>query len=267
MAAYLQDPLYGSSPPEVHLARAPIVRVIGQIRFPPILSIRKSDTIIPFQERIRGEYPLLEEAKVHYVHLGLDGAHGSFEKEEVVWRFSDRTRAWRVSLTSSFVALETSNYVSRRDFLERLEKVLAAMEEVFKPQDALRLGLRYVDRMVREVVAAPEQYLNPAIVGSWNEPIRTSAQHFLTEALLQAKEGLIQARWGFLPGDATIEPGTLEPIPEKSWLMDLDMFTPEPRPFVTSELLGTTRLFAERLYTVFRWMVTDNFLHLYGGKT
>ncbi len=46
-------------PDEVPLPNAPLARVLAQIRFPPILSIRKADSVADFQEALRTEYPNL----------------------------------------------------------------------------------------------------------------------------------------------------------------------------------------------------------------
>jgi uncharacterized protein (TIGR04255 family) len=49
-------------------------------------------------------------------------------------------------------------------------------------------------------------------------------------------------------------------------VLDLDMFTPEPQRFANNELLATATRFSERIYSVFREMVTDEFLKFYGGE-
>jgi hypothetical protein len=46
----------------------------------------------------------------------------------------------------------------------------------------------------------------------------------------------------------------------------LDMFRAETRTFDPSEVVADARSYAERIYTFFRWAVTDDFLRLYGGK-
>lgn len=43
------------------------------------------------------------------------------------------------------------------------------------------------------------------------------------------------------------------------------MFTASPRPFSVDQLAESAGRFAERLYTFFRWAVTDEFLRRYGG--
>jgi uncharacterized protein (TIGR04255 family) len=160
---------------------------------------------------------------------------------------------------------------SRQDFLGRLGAVLGALEKAFKPAEAQRLGLRYIDRLTDDAVGRITELIRPKILGILQpnkEPplnLGRSVLHLLTEAQLLAEEGRIQARWGSLPANATYDPEALEPVSKASWVLDLDMFTPETQMFANKELLVTATRFSERIYSVFREMVTDEFLKFYGG--
>jgi uncharacterized protein (TIGR04255 family) len=263
--------LTGPPPAEVPLPRAPLARVIAQVRFAPILAIRNPDIVAKFQEAIRGAYPILSEDRIHRIVMASAGIPDV--REGVIWRFSDgEKRQWRASLSVDFVALETSAYLSRQDFLARLGGILAALEGAFNPAEAQRLGLRYIDRLTGDAVTHIAELIRPKVLGILQpnkEPpskLGESVLHLLTEAQLLAEEGRIQARWGRLPENVTYDPDSLEPIGEASWVLDLDMFTPGPQKFATNELLATATGFAERIYSVFREMVTDEFLKFYGGE-
>lgn len=54
----INNPLIDPPPPEVPLKSAPLIRVIAQVRFPPILSIEKQEFVASFQEAIRDKYPI-----------------------------------------------------------------------------------------------------------------------------------------------------------------------------------------------------------------
>jgi hypothetical protein len=88
----------------------------------------------------------------------------------------------------------------------------------------------------------------------------------MTEARLVAEEGVIHARWGALPNGVTYDPSVLEPVSHPSWILDLDMFTDQQTDFDREELCLRASLFAQRIYAVFREMVTKEFLLFYGGK-
>nr|WP_294523768.1 TIGR04255 family protein [uncultured Rhodopila sp.] len=265
MTTQLPPPLSGAPPAELPLLRAPLVRVIGQIRFSTILAIRSPDTVAQFQEKIRATYPILEEERVHSVVMPFPGGNPEI-REIPTWRFRDRDDKWRVSLAPEFVALEATSYSSRTDFLARLRTVVEGVEATFNPQEAQRIGLRYINRVSGERLANVASFLRDEVLGVASTNLGPLAQHILTDTLLQAEEGLIQARWGQLPAHATIDPTALEPIPEPSWVLDLDMFSSGPQAFAADGLITTATSFAERIYTVFRWMVTDAFLRAYGGN-
>jgi uncharacterized protein (TIGR04255 family) len=259
-------PLVGPSPSEIPLANAPLVRVLVQIRFPTILSIRTSDSdVASFQERIRSTYPILEREQAFNLVVSQQAAPPEV-RPEVVWRFRDLKKAWQVTLTADFVTLEALEYSNRMDFVTRLEKVLAAVQLTFAPSVALRLGVRYVDCVRQPHVERIDHMVESAVLGISQTPLGQAAELNMTECLIDAEEGRIQGRWGLLPKDATHDPGVLLPSGEKSWVLDLDMFTTGQMPFDATELAELTRKFAERIYSVFRWMVTDEFLRVYGGE-
>lgn len=267
------QPLSGPPPAEVPLLRAPLVRVIAQVRFAPILAIRNPDKVASFQEEIRSTYPLLSEERVHHLAIQPPGIPES--RESLIWRFVDDVNQpqWRVSLGIDFVSLETSAYASRSDFLERLSLILTKLENSFKPAEAQRFGLRYIDRLTDDALDQIHDLIKPDILGialpvqGAPSPLGRSATFLLTEAQFQADEGLLMARWGNLPANATYDPDALEPFYKPSWIIDLDMFTSSPQPFTTSVLLETASNFAARAYSVFRMMVTEDFLKFYGGNT
>ena len=87
------NPFKDQPPSEVPLRDAPLVRVISQLRFPPVLSIEKRDFVAPFQEEIRPDYPNLRPEKTRGVVLGPQGVVPG--PKQVVWRFSDASGQWR----------------------------------------------------------------------------------------------------------------------------------------------------------------------------
>lgn len=267
------QPLVPTPTREVSLPRAPLARVIAQVRFPPILSIRDPDKVAVFQEALREIYPNLSKDQVHSIERTED--HTPNISQSLIWRLADQEKdaPWRVSLGENFVALETSSYDSRRDFLDRLRSVITGVEQAFKPASAKRLGLRYIDRLTGEAVDRVDELIDPkvlGIIGPRDKPGSThgeSAIHLITEAQFLAEDSArIQGRWGMLPGNATYDPDALEPVAMPSWVLDLDMFTTESRPFASDRLLTTVTGFAECLYWLFRQMVTDEFLRYYGGE-
>ena len=259
--------------PEVHLDWAPLARVLAQARFPPILTISKVDEVASFQEALRETYPNLSRDQVH--NIELTGGQTPHVQQGMIWRLADGETepAWRVSLGVDFVALETSDYDSRDDFLARLGDVLSAVEESFKPASASRLGLRYIDRLTDVAVERIGEMIRAEILGviqpanSLDSSLRASVIHQITEAQFRAPGGTrVLGRWGWLPANTTYDLNALEAIEQPSWVLDLDMFTTQSQGFVSEELVTTARSFAECLYWLFRQMTTMEFLRFHGGE-
>lgn len=258
-------PLSGPLPKEIPLPQAPLVRVLAQVKFPTILSIGTNESeVAAFQEKIRSSYPILEREQSFNVVLGTPSTPPEV-RSGVIWRFRDLNGSWRVTLTPDFVTLEALQYSSRSDFVTRLEAILAAVHSSYVPSVALRIGVRYVDCIKPPHVERIEDLFQPAVLGIHKTPLGEAAEVNVTECLLRAEEGLIQCRWGLIPPGATHDASILPPAEEASWILDLDMYSDTQMPFEVEELSEVVRSFAGRLYSVFRWMIQDEFLRAYGG--
>lgn len=261
--AALENPLRTAPPREVPLARAPLVRVIAQVRFPLVVAIEQRDFIAPFQESIRGRYPILRQQQIQGVLLGTTGLMP--QPPQTAWRFSDDTQCWRISLTPEFLALETVAYASRSDFITRFRGAVSALAAHVNPKLIDRLGVRYVDRVAGDTLKDIAALLNPEVRGILGTPIAVDATHSICESMFLLDGDRMIARWGSLPPGATVDPAAIEPINEPSWILDLDMFSAAPTPFSVEQTVQDAARFAERIYTMFRWAVTDEFLRRFGG--
>ena len=260
------NPLIAKPPKEVPLKAAPLVRVIAQVRFPPILSIQERSFVGHFQEAIREKYPILQPEQTHGLIFSPQGLMPT--EPQLIWRFADADGNWRVSLASDFISLETVAYSSRSDFLQRLENVLLALDIHIKPQIVERFGLRYIDRLVNQEMQDISKLVRPEIAGILGTEVGQSLHQTINESLFNLPEGQEQiiVRWGLLPANATIDPVAVEPVAEPSWLLDIDMSLSARRPFSVEGLVSEGQRFAERIYTIFRWVVNDDFLRRFGGE-
>lgn len=258
----LTDPLTGPIPAEIPLANAPLARVIAQVRFPEVLSVQQPEFVAPFQEALRGTYPVLRREQARALVVGPDGIAPA--KQQLAWRFSDVDATWRVSLTADFVALETFKYSSRANFFDRLRKVLEALDKHVGPKLVDRLGVRYVDRITGEAVGDIAKLVRAEVRGITGTLAAAHATHVLSETMFEVDDDRVRARWGSLPPGATLDEA-IEPVEEKSWILDLDMFSASTAPFDVDHVIAEAQRYAKRIYAIFRWTVTDDFLRRYGG--
>lgn len=259
-------PLLGPPPAEVPLPDAPLVRVIAQVRFPLIASVERREFIAAFQEAIRREYPVLRPEQSRGVTLSAEGVTDA--RKSTIWRFHDRSGHWRATLAMDFVAIETTQYSSRDDFLERFRRLLVALESHIDPQVIERVGVRYIDRVVGDVPGLLPKLVRPEVGGILGTPLADHARHSIVENVFDLPDGAgrLTARWGLVPPRGTVDPAAVDAIDEPSWLLDVDAFRAGTTDFDVDAVVSEARRFAERIYALFRWVVTDEFLRRYGGQ-
>ena len=261
-------PLIGPAPTEILLTNPPLVQVIAQVRFSPIFSIEEKRFIASFQEAIREQYPGSREEQNHNVILGSDKAFHT--RSEIIWRFYDVSGFWHITLAPSFLALETTKYTNRNNFLQRFSLVLKALKKHINPYFITRLGVRYIDRIFEEKIKILPLLIRSEVLGilGLGTPFTEYIQHSISENMFMLPDnaGQLNAHWGLIPANETIDSKTIKAIDKLSWILDLDAFQTKKRTLEVDVILKQTRYFAERIYSVFRWAVTDEFLRQYGGK-
>ncbi len=256
---------FGPAVPSVQLTKSPLSFVVAQVRFPMVASISKEEFIGPFQERIRNTYSDLRREKEMNVLLGPAGVQ--FGQSGEVWRFTDDKSGWEVALAPDFLALATNNYTSRADFTGRLGVLLEALGMWLAPRKVRRLGVRYIDRIGEEHLDDILRLVRPEVLGPIaldTEAHAVSLMHNLAEyQYLFSDDSHLRARWGLLPADATFDPA-VDPIDSRSWVLDIDASHGE-RPFEPTAIQEQVKLFTDRIYRYFRWVVTEDFLEIFGA--
>jgi uncharacterized protein (TIGR04255 family) len=217
-------------------------------------------------------YPLLERGQQATVELTPDGPR--VRAGDRVLTFSSANRKWRVSLTSEFVTLETSQYNHRDDFVVRLLAVVDTLQNVMTIPGVGRIGYRYINR-VENITAKDsskllrEQFHGGTAVPEGQARLMTS----ISEVLFSfdddkvhgqvPRDGLV-ARWGMLQAGQVVDP-SIEPVDKASWTLDIDAFRQADAAFDREAIEEEVRRVSERAYRFFRWVVTDDFMTRFGG--
>lgn len=267
MSVTLPSPLGGKSPVEIPLAKAPLERVIAQVQFSHIIDIDNAGSIGPFQNIIRGEYPHLNIAAEQIIQIQQGPMGQSMTpKQRPVYTFHDVHRNWRITLTSESLALDVKKYTSRHDFLKRWSEVLKALGAQFSPF-VVGLGMRYIDRIKDSEFARVNDLIKEVYLGPLFPKFVDQVQHMISETVLRAEEGNLLLRLGKLPSGGTFDPNVLEPVNGESFIVDIDVSQGIQMKFEQPEIDAKFRKFAERAYTMFRDIVTEEFDRVYGGST
>ena len=147
--------------------RRQLLEVICQLRFPDILKIESTDPA-EFQDRIRGEYPQYQK-KVEQLPPQIVNGKPVPQGTVNNYQFISEDSQWKVSLTKSFVALSTHGYLRWEEFAKRLDRVLAALIQLYQPAFFERIGLRYVNAVSRKALGLEDvpwvSLIQPAFLG------------------------------------------------------------------------------------------------------
>lgn len=143
----------------VRFKKKPLVETVCQLRFPPILRI---DTEIPsaFQENIRKLFPIYNETteiqtKVNLPNPDLQNVisnpitQTSTNKNHI---FLSEDSTSRINLTRNFIALTDNNYDTWEAFYNTFRIIISHFETEYKPQFYSRIGLRYINVIVRSKI-------------------------------------------------------------------------------------------------------------------
>ena len=244
----------GPPPEEVALDPNPLVRVLAQVRFPPILMLEREETVAPIQDVLRRRFPMMERLSGSNVEVSLDNGVPSVRQKDqrTLWQFATSDRLSSVTISQDTVTLDTQTYQSRSEFLDLMVEVLEIVGDKVQPAFAASVSMRYVNRLdaafVEDHVDRMPEYARGFMRKEWSEMI----DHSITETHLRVAEGAMIIRAGVLPPHTTFDVNIVQPTDRRSWILDLDLGAAGQHPFETRELRALFASIAGRSYAVFR---------------
>lgn len=287
-AEQIDGPWSGAAFEEIHLDRAPLIRVLCQVRFPRLARLAadpEAKAVNAIALDLDTQFPQFEVGREIAFQITQEGVTQT-EGPNSLWRFVSADGAWQASLAAEFVSLETSNYTDRGDFIARLLRVVDVLSRHVPVPRCARIGFRYTNRVTNDVVPLEDlrTLLLPQMLGGMGVPL-TGQQVLLgmNEAIfdmapdpaapaarpMELPDG-VQARWGLLPAGGQLDV-TLPPYPQATWMLDIDSFRMY-RPVGTAAPLtpefvgGQLEELSLRAYQFFRWAVTGKFLTQFGAQ-
>jgi uncharacterized protein (TIGR04255 family) len=238
----------------------PLTEVVCQLRFPPILKI-DTELASAFQERLRGQYPVLRE-RVNNMPELLNEAPAQVA-ELLRSSFSARSRRmsydfvssddhWTVGLTREFISLSTRKYEKWEAFRGRLAPVLDALVDIYRPSFFTRVGLRYQDFVQRSRLGLEEKpwadLLCPYVAGllSATELNAEVAATFTQASIRLGAAGQVNMRHGLVLAAESHE---------TCYLLDFDFFTDER--IEIDHAFDRLDFFNRQSGRLFRWCIRD----------
>lgn len=248
---------FGSVHPRAKLKRAPLVRVLAQVRWASLSKAAEkaraaADAI---ESNLTDEFPIKDVVVEQRIEMGPGVTNQS---SHIMTKFQSADRAWAATVHEDFVTLETTAYTDHSEFCDRFDRVLDVLADIDEFKVFQRLGYRYTNQVwdLADLTALPD-LLEPYMrgpVGLGSEPERS-----VGEALFDLTESQLIARWAFLEANQVVDP-TLPPAPNKSWLFDIDSINQGGGTFDAKEVSQSLRRLSEIGSDFFRASVTEAFI-------
>jgi uncharacterized protein (TIGR04255 family) len=244
--------------------RCPLVEVVAQLRFQPILMI-DSETPARFQDAIREDYPKYTDVaamqaansalppnlppQIAAIMQGL----GAPRMGGAMHRFTspDANGKWEVSLTREALGLKTTDYTRWEVFRDRIFRLREVFEQVYRPVGGyIRIGLKYVDLIRRSTMSLNEvswgELLTPYIAGE----LAATELGDIESASRQSHCNLGEGAFLTLNTGIALVEG---PPAEKCFLIDADFHTHGPTE--NAHAIEKLNSFNQTAGQFFRWCI------------
>lgn len=252
------------------LTKAPVVSIIGQVRFSPVLAIESSVPKIQDELRQKG-FPKFDKVTQQSVTFRSDSSPIP-PTVEYLWRFTDREDGQIVVLSTSALTLHSMLNQTAEEFDRVLLDLVKIIHDIVRPELILRIGLRYLNviQPSEDLTDAGglSRYVQEGILGIplQRAGAKNSAWHIYSVNQTEYGVLVFQARHplseNFVPPDLFLGPNIkirpLRPCP--SVVLDLDHFADLNMPFDIDSIKTSLENFHEVLDLAFTLAVQESAL-------
>lgn len=239
--------------PEIRLQAAPVAEVICQVRFPSILAIMVEEPSA-FQDKIRHHFPALTIQHPVQIQVAVPGASEVPAQPMLSrnYQFSTTEDDARVNLTADFFALTVTRYAGWQAFKRTLDRVQSAVEAVYAPSYATRIGLRYTNRLtpsstrqqtMRDVLGL----VRPSLTGLLQEHLGERIDGYVSQLILSTDDSKLALRTA-----SGRDSGS------EFFLLDFDHYTEGKVDF--AQINARIDSFHQIIYNAFRWCLQEGAL-------
>ena len=239
----------------IRLKRSPLVEVICQVRFPPILSI-PAQKPVQFQERIRRRFPDFEVENSVRFELGvpsnLSAPAAATQTINRTYKFVSRKRGNTVTLAEDFFALSSTKYVVWEEFAADLQLASESVTGIYEPSHATRIGLRYVnvldpEKLELSSLADVTDLLQPELRALYRADVWSEPSVFGVQLILDDEEGQLGFRMATRDDDG-----------KRSLQLDFDYFQEDEDGLPLEDLVQRCERYHRVVYDAFRWSILDD---------
>src|SRR4051812_261260 len=232
--------------------------MLGQVRFPPVLSVTEPEFVAPLQEAIRDDFPDLRPEQELGLEVTSEGEVASETSRR--WRFVSADDLWSVVLAPDFLTLEatTGQYTDFDQFISRFEFVWQRTLPILRPASRLQQGLRCVNHIPADTPPSWSSLINPELLGPiTNTLFADELASSLTDMRLARPDGTLAIKHGVVKAG---------PDQALGYVLDFDYLTQEhTRDVSTEAVLALFSRYHQTIYRLFRWCVTEEALRRFRG--
>lgn len=260
--------------PQYRMTAAPLVEAIAQVNFPIMPKLQTLDGIAPLQEHLSELLPYLNQQVMQQVEftVGPAGPAGGSSQASTLNVFtSDDGWTLQVSVGSATLSVDGASYRGINDFRQRLLTVLRGLQATVGVRRCDRLAVRYVDIVSAnsdswadwfrcEIVGLTSPRLSGGVLSSSLTETRLQAE---PTGVLKELRGQVEGtiRHGVVPAGSLMQGIPPRPIPQRSFIFDMDLFVAVTQNFDAVVLADQFLEIHAQLEKVFHWAITD------AGKT
>jgi uncharacterized protein (TIGR04255 family) len=237
--------------------RNPLVEVVCQLRFPPILKVIHNNPV-EFQDEIRFKYPLFEmvQPQIAPDFLNLAQQVGLTIPNETAYSFKSEDQKWHLSITKDSISLATASYERYEQFKQRFEEAVIIFERIYKPSFYTRIGIRYRDLIIRSKLRIEDKQWSELIAKRFaselcDSELSSSIQAITKHLILKTEHGDINLHHGLV----TVEDQQGNNS-ETAYLFDTDFYT-EHRLGGDEDVWNVLNQFRKDAGRLFRWSITE----------
>ena len=234
-----------SQHPDEVFSRNPLVSVICQLRFHPILKV--GDCIADFQEGMREVFPEFAESTASVLNVQTEAAGFEVKKErQFLLRKTDGSST--LTLTTNSLAIENHRHVDRQGLFDDIDRAIVLLASLYKSVSPTRLGLRYINLIDKQFIA---EALNRTL--EWPDVV--SGDFLVTPgglADLQGTTFFSEVRSPMATGGSlTLRHGLLQDVESKvRFRFDMDRYVDSA--FDLARVRSHLESFGEELFSMFK---------------
>lgn len=172
------------------LSKSPLILVLCQVRFSPIMAMGEYFPRIQDKLRLNG-YPLSKNAIIQEAVFTPAGAT-SVKRER--WQVQDKAASRSVVVTENFVVFQTTAYSAFEEFVRELNLAVDTLATEVKQLLIQRIGLRYVDLVRSRAGESWTDFVQPGLQGLKSETFLNETQSQLYQSVANTPAGTMIVR-------------------------------------------------------------------------